>query len=376
VITKSSLFIILIFSITVSLVYPAFADGFSSIVDDSWLKISLSYPYEVKTGSCFTVIFQTTYLGSVTVSELRVKITYVSEVGSTTLLSDTLVAAPTSFTSGDVISKTYSICLPSTIRLDPSITGVVFANYTRDGAYRPLTHMWQMAVVRARTYNEVLNELTRAENQIRVLNAEIERLQSEITKLQSRLEEALRESSALSAKLEEARREYSSLEKNYESLSNEYKALNERYLDTVSELKSLQTLHQSLQEQFRALSENYRLLLHDYRNLTNEYTSLQASFNQLQTMYDVLTNRHESAKQQIGYLQSQLDEARALIQDLKLRYETLNNENNLHRSLAYLQAFTLVAVATGMASAIITRKVRGKSRETPPALPPPPPPSQ
>ncbi|MEM2334145.1 MAG: hypothetical protein QXR26_08725 [Candidatus Caldarchaeum sp.] len=358
------------------LVFPAvvYGEGFSSVVDDGRLKISLSYPPEVKTGTCFSLVFQTTFISSVTVDRLKLTVTYVTEAGNIILLSDTIISSLTSFDAGNILTKTYAICVPAAVRRDPLLTANVYINYTRGSSYEPLTHNWMLAVVRNRTYNELLDELSRAENLITSLRNTVSELQSQINALRARLEEALQESARLSSRLENARNELERMNARYEMLSKEYKDLNERYLDTVGELRALQALYQSLKNENAALSENYRMLLSDYRNLTREFTALQASYTQLQSLYYNLSNRHEAAKQNIGYLQSQLDETRSMLQDLQLRYSMLSGENTLHRNLAYLQAFLLVGLATGLTSVAAARRSRRQTWTERPALPPPPPP--
>ncbi|MCS6769870.1 MAG: hypothetical protein NZ570_05485 [Candidatus Caldarchaeum sp.] len=357
------------------LLAPAVAqgDGFSSIIDGGRIKISLSYPAEVKLGTCFSLQFQATFLSSVAVERMRLTVQYVSEAGTVTILSDTIVGSITSFPSGTIISKTYSVCVPAAVRRDPLVVAVFYANYSRGAMFEPLTHNWMLAVVRDRTYQEVLNQLADAENRLASLRRTVEELQSQVNTLRTQLEQALRESTRLSTSLEEARREYGRLEARYQTLSNEYKALNDRYTNTLGELRALQALYESLQRENRALSENYRSLLSDYRNLTREFTALQASYSQLQTLYENLSNRHDAARQQIGVLQSQLDETKASLQDLRLQYVSLSGENALHRNLAYVQAFILVGVAAWLASLAVSRRLR-KSRVNMHALPPPPPP--
>ncbi len=359
------------------LLLPAvvYADGFSSIIDDGRVEITLSYPVEVKTGTCFTLVFQTTFLETVTVDTLKLTVTYISQEGSTILLSDTLVGTLTTFNEGQIL-KTYVVCVPPFPRIDPLITATVYANYTRDVTFQQLTHYWTIAVVRNRTYNELQAALANAENLIAYLRSTIEDLQNQVNVLKARLEEALRESARLSTSLEEARRELERFDARYRKLYEEYRALNEKYIDTVSELRSLESLYQSLIRENAALSENYRILLSDYRNLTSEFTALQASYTQLQSLFDNLSDRHEAAKQQIGYLQSQLDETRAMLQDLQLRYNVLSGENTLHRNLAYIQAFALVGVVAGIASIVASRRLRkaapGFQPPAQPQLPPPP----
>uniref|UniRef100_A0A7J3VTZ8 Uncharacterized protein n=1 Tax=Caldiarchaeum subterraneum TaxID=311458 RepID=A0A7J3VTZ8_CALS0 len=349
------------------------ADGYSSIVDNGRIKISLSYPAEVKIGSCFPLVLQTTFLGSVSVQRLRLTVVYVSEAGSTTLLNDVIISSLTSFSPGNVVSKTYSVCVPSAVRRDPLVSAVVFVNYSRGMVFEPLTHEWMLAVVRDRTYPELLNELANAERSLSSLRRAVEELQSQVSSLRSRLEDLLRENVRLSTSLEEARREYGRLEDRYEALSIDYKALNERYVNVLGDLRALQTLYESLLKENTGLNENYRSLLSDYRNLTREFTALQASFTQLQVLYNSLSDRHDGARQQIGYLQSELEAARASLRDIQLQYAVLTGENSLHRNLAYAQAFVLVVVATGMASVFVSRRIR-KNRPHFQALPPPPPP--
>ncbi|MEM4189606.1 MAG: hypothetical protein QW544_03715 [Candidatus Caldarchaeum sp.] len=366
--------IALLLVLIVMLPITALGDGFSSIVDDGRLKISLSYPPEVKIGSCFSLVFQTTFIGPVTVDRLKLSVTYVTEAGSTVLLSDTIISSLISFNPGNVLTKTYSVCVPSAPRIDPLLTANVYINYTRGASYEPLTHGWMLAVVRNRAYNELVDDLARAQNLITSLQNTVSDLQNQINRLRARLEEALRESAGLSASLEEARAEIQRLNARYEMLSKEFKELNQKYLDTVGELRALQAVYDSLRKENAALSDNYRVLLNDYRNLTGEFTALQASYTQLQSLYNELSSRHEAAKQNIGYLQSQLDQTRAMLQDLQLRYNMLNGENTLHRNLAYAQAFLLVGVATGLTTFAASRRWRKETQMEMPALPPPPPP--
>lgn len=355
---------------------PVFSQGFSSIVDDGRLKISLHYPVEVKIGACFTVGLQITFLGNVNVDKLRFSMVYVSEAGSVTLVSDTLVSTITSFTVGQMISKTYSVCIPTPVRRDPLVEATVYTNYTRDASYKPLTHKWYLATVRNRTYDEVVNDLNAAQNQINTLQRTVQELQSEITRLRARVEEVSREAARLVSSLESSRREYERLEQSFQNLSNEYARLNDRYVGVVGELRSLETLYESLRRENAALMDNYRLLLSDYRNLTKEYNMLQASYNQLQTIYENLSTRHESAKQQIGYLQSQLDETQRSLADLRMRYNMLNDENVLHRNLAFAEAFALLVLFTALAVYGVARRTRRPNNLQTPALPLPPPPPQ
>jgi hypothetical protein len=163
----------------------ALGEGFSSLTDDGRLKITLYYPAEVKSGTCFTLVFQTTFLGSVTVDRLRLTVTYVSGSGSTTLLTDTPVSTLTGFVAGNVISKTYSVCLPSAVSRDPVVSATVYANYTRETLFQPLTHSWHLSIVRSRTYDEVASSLAQAESLINSLRQTIEGLRNEINTLKA-----------------------------------------------------------------------------------------------------------------------------------------------------------------------------------------------
>ncbi|MCS7133788.1 MAG: hypothetical protein NZ921_03205 [Candidatus Caldarchaeum sp.] len=358
----------------VLLIMPsALGDGFSSVVDEGKLKISLSYPVEVRVGSCFTVSFQVTFLSSISVSKLRLTLTYVTEAGSTTILSDTIINTPTSFMSGNVITKAYTVCIPTAVRRDPLVTATVFANYTRDGTYKPLTHNWYLATVRNRTYEDIERDLAQAQNQISTLQRNINDLQNEINRLRTRIEEILWEAGRLASSLESSRREYERLEQRFQNLSNEYRILNERYVSTLGDLRSLQALYENLRRENTALMENYRQLLSDYRNLTKEFNMLQASYNQLKTIHENLSSRHEEAKRQIGYLQSQLDQTNRELGEIRLRYKLLGEENILHRNLMFAEAFIILGLVTAVVTYALSRRTR-KLSQTFPALPPPPPP--
>ncbi len=371
-----------IFLLAVLLALPNVTASSSSITDEDRLRITLSYPAEVKAGTCFTLTLHTTFLGSLDVSLLRLTVVYVAGSTSTNLLVDNVIPTLTSYVSGNVISKTYNICVPSTTLVSPVITATVFANYTRaPSTFKTLTHSWQLAVVRDRTYSEVLTSLAQAESHINTLRQTIDELRARINTLsdqlertRAQLERAVRESTELSVRLDEARREIRRLEERYSNLSAEYRALSDRYVGVVGDLRSLEALHRALQSEHAALSENYRQLLNDYRSLTNDYTALQSRFTQLQGLYQDLSTRHEDARRQIGFLQSQLDETRQSLQNLLQQYTILTGENALHRNIAYAEAFALVAVMSALASFAVTRR-RKTSIQTTPALPPPPPPN-
>ncbi len=362
---------VLSFLVLVLLLPLAGADGFSSLVDDARLKVVLSYPVELRVGDCFTLVFQVTFLGDVDVERMWLKVSYTSEAGTTTLLVDNVVSTPTLYSSGGNIVKTYSICVPNVQRRDPVVTATFFANYTRETTYQPLTHTWHIATVSTRTYQDLLNELNNAQQQINQLRATIQNLETEINMLRNRLEEALNTAATLTTRLNSSMEEIQRLEQRIQTMSDEYRRLNDRYVATVGELKALQASYEMLSRENEALSASYQQLLHDYRNLTKEYSMLQASFNQLHELYDVLVTRHESAKQQIGYLQSQLDERSRELADLRLRYSMLSDENLLHRNIAYAEAFLILAAVVAAFSYGLSRRRMWRS---PPALPPPPPP--
>ncbi|MDJ0272558.1 MAG: hypothetical protein QXN23_03700 [Candidatus Caldarchaeum sp.] len=349
----------------------AAADGFSSLVDDARLKVVLNYPVEVRLGDCFTLVLQVTFLGDVDVDKMWLKVSYTSEAGTTTLLQDNLVSTPTFYPTGSNIVKTYSLCIPNVQRRDPLVTATFYANYTRETAYQPLTHTWHIAAVRTRTYQDLLNDLNRAQEQINQLRTTIQTLETEINRLRTRLEEALNTAATLMTRLNSSREEIHRLEQRLQTMSDEYRQLNDRFVSTVGELKALQATYETLRRENEALSTSYQQLLHDYRNLTREYSMLQASFNQLHELYEGLVGRHESAKQQIGYLQSQLDETSRELADLRLRYSLLSDENLLHRNIAYAEAFLILAAVVAAASYGLSRR---RMLRSPPALPPPPPP--
>lgn len=355
---------------------PILADGFSSIVDDGRVKFSLNYPPEVKIGSCFTLRFQTTILGTIDIDKLKLTVTYVSEVGSQTLLSDTIISTTTSFSPGDTIQKVYIVCVPSRVVGDPVIVASLFSNYTRSAVAEPLTHNWLVAVARQSTYDEVLRDLNEAMNTINNLRSTIDSLRAEVTFLRDRVDALNREVAKLEALLGISQEAYNKLRGEYENLSDEFKSLNEKYLKTLGDLQNLQTRYEELRRENEALSKTYQQLLEDYNSLSDDFKSLQASYSQLQTIYGELRNRHESATIQIGQLQQQLDDARRSYDILQLSYNSLSQENILNRNIAYAQAAGLIALGSVAVTAYIARRRKGQLEPhlaSPPPPPPPPP---
>ncbi len=358
---------------------PVSADGFSSIVDDGRVKFSLHYPPEVKIGSCFTITFQTTVLGSIDIVRLRLTILFVSEAGSQTILSDTIISSPRSFSAGDIINKVYSVCVPRRVVVDPVVVAELFANYTRSSVAEPLKHNWLIAVARDRTYDEVVRELNEARATINSLQSTIGSLRAEISSLRERVESLSREVARLETMLAGSQQSYDKLKSDYDKLTAEYQALNEKYLRTQGDLQALQAEYDELRRENNALSDRYQLLLTDYNSLSSDFTALKASYAQLQTIYNELRSRHDAATMQIGQLQQQLDDAKRSYDLLQLSYNSLSQENILNRNIAYAQAAGLIAVGSVAATAYLMRRrgvktLGGGEKTLPPAPPPPPPP--
>jgi predicted nuclease with TOPRIM domain len=354
------------------------ADGFSSIVDNGRVKFSLHYPPEVRIGSCFTTTFQTTVLGSIDIVKLRLTITFVSEAGSQTILTDTIISSTTSFSPGDTINKVYSVCVPQRAVRDPVIVAALFSNYTRSSAAEPLTHNWLIAVARDRTYDEILRDLNEARDTINSLQSTINSLRAEISSLRERTDTLNRELARLETLLATSQDAYSRLKSDYDKLTVEYQALNEKYLRTLGDLQALQSRYDELSRENSALYDRYQQLLSDYNSLSSDFTSLKASYSQLQTIYSELRSRHDAATMQIGQLQQQLDDTRRSYDLLQLSYNSLSQENILNRNIAYAQAAGLVAVGSVAATAYLVRRRQRSYSEagktvTPPPPPPPPP---
>jgi len=356
-----------------------YAQGFSSMLDDEILKFSLSYPAEVRIGSCFQLVFEVTALkDNVGIDEIRLTVIFVHDSTSTTLL-DKVIASDTTLKKDKDIFSIFSICVPRRVAADPSIFAVLFANYTRDGSdYKPLTNRWLLAIAREKTYDQLAAELDNARRTIRDLRItvaelrdEIDRLRREIHRLENMLEDARLEIARLEEELSNADDRYQQLKQDYEKLSGEYEELSLLYAETTAELKALQESYDRLSGEKDALARDYNNLLRDYRSLTEDYTALQASYNLLKETYDNLSKRHESAVKQIGQLQSQLDDAKQEYRMLLMNYESLNRENALTRSIAFMQAFVLVAVAAIVSAAYYLRR-----RRTPEAGQQPPQPAE
>ncbi len=374
--------------LALALLPNAAAQAFSLVVDDASIKFTLTYPPEVKIGACFQLIFDATALGDIYIDKIRLVVKYQADSYTQTLLDDTL-ASDINVMAGWFVQKSYTLCVPSVVRVDPSVSAELFANYTRDTVAKPLTYTWFLAVAREKTYDEVVSELNSAnrlidqlEATINSLRAEIDALNARINALKSQLDAANAEIDRLRGDLAASESEYNSLKASYDALTEEYSQLDAQYKQVLEDLRQLQERYDGLRQRNSALAQNYEQLLADYRQLTDEYNSLQASYQQLREVYTNLSKRHEDSLREIGQLKNQLDESKKAYESLLLSYNSLSQENVLTKNIAYGQAAGLIGLAA-FTSATYLLKRRRERRATQQAaqpsqatLPPPPPPPQ
>ena len=358
--------------------YPVNAQGFSSVIDDSNLRVSVSYPPEVKIGTCFQLVVEATALVSnVDIDDLRITVKYITGSTPQILLDVLVVDNVNDFTS---TSQIYLVCVPTTSATDPTIVAELRAIYTVAGSPKNLNNNWFLAVARQKTYVEVATELQNAldtidmlndqinslNNQINSLRAQVNRLQAlldeandEINILRTRLQHANARIAELEAQLQARIGQYNQLKQQYDKLTKEFEELNRQYRQALENLASLQTKYEDLRARHEQLNQNYNKLLEDYRRLTNDYAALQSSYQLLSENYENLKERHDAALKQVGQLQSQLETAKQDYQALLMNYNSLKNENQLTRSIVFAQAAGLVGIAAAASTLYYLRRRRG-----------------
>ncbi|MDJ0269066.1 MAG: AbrB/MazE/SpoVT family DNA-binding domain-containing protein [Aigarchaeota archaeon] len=356
------------------------AQAFSLVVDDASIKFTLTYPPEVKIGACFQLIFDATALGDIYIDKIRLVVKYQANSYTQTLLDDTL-ASDINVMAGWFVQKSYTLCVPSVVRADPSVSAELFANYTRDTVAKPLTYRWFLAVAREKTYDEVVGELNSAKRLIDQLEATINSLRAKIDALNARIEALNAEINRLRGDLAASENEYNSLKASYDALTEEYKQLDAQYKQALEGLRQLQERYDDLRQRNSVLAQNYEQLLADYRQLTDEYNSLQASYQQLREVYTNLSKRHEDSLREIGQLKNQLDESKKAYESLLLSYNSLSQENILTKNIAYGQAAGLIGLAAFTSATYLLKRRREKraaqqAAQPSQATPPPPPPPQ
>ena len=345
----------------------AYADeGYIALVEDSNLKISVTYPPEVKVNSCFNLRFQADAFNNMTIETLRLKVVYYYDGGSDVLYDENLVDS-LYVERGWVLMKTISICVSRRRVVEPFLEARVTAEYRLDTLEtRELTHEWYMSIVREKTYEELQSELESANERVESLEKQVDELLDEIDDLMARLDGLQEQFSELNTSHQTLLENYNSLQDQYSKLEEKYNALNEEYRQILVEYERLRTQHEQLSSTYQQLSSNYQSLLSDYQETLSELSQLKAVYQDLEQRYGELKERHEAALTTIGGLQSNVEDLKSRLaekeeayQELQAMYNSAVNEGTLTRSVLYAQSAAVAGIGAGIMIFTLTKKKRG-----------------
>lgn len=363
---------------------PIWGQAYSAVLEDANLRVEVSYPPEVKAGTCFTVKFEAQAFADYTIDSIRLTLKLHREGGAETLYDQVLVSSE-AVTSGWGFSKNIDICVPSPPYSDPFIEAKTSATYTLPAPEtRTLFHEWYMTIVRRQTYEEIRAELNAARDRVNRLERKINDLREEVEDLREYVEDLKASLSQLSETYGKLSSDYSALQENYsqlqdqyEDLEQEYKALSEEYRQALVEYERLRTLYEELSDNHSQLQSNYYSILDDYQSLSKEYSQLKGVYEDLSARYSELKTRHEDALTTIGQLR---ETVAGLEEDLKKKQEELDvlsamynsavNEGALTKNMLYAQSAAVAGIGAGIFIVSLRR------RRTLPPPPPPPPPNE
>jgi DNA repair exonuclease SbcCD ATPase subunit len=287
--------------------------GFNILVEDSRLKVRLTYPPEVEIGSCFNVQIEVTALSALEDLNLRLKVTYFYDAGSQVLydqlLIDTLdVAGPQV-----VLLKNIVLCIPSPVRIDPFLEARLTTSYTIDTTTIGLTNTFYLSTVRQISYERLSSMLASANQEVSRLRAEVDRLRSELGRLEARLQDAASREEQLKANLQaltlenqRLRDKIAELQTLSEALGRQLSALNDRYTALLKDYSALDERNKSLMDSYLALQKSFEELRRDYEAVSRDLASMRSMYSDLQARHEGLRSSYEGAVKTIGELQGRL----------------------------------------------------------------------
>jgi predicted nuclease with TOPRIM domain/bifunctional DNA-binding transcriptional regulator/antitoxin component of YhaV-PrlF toxin-antitoxin module len=354
--------------------------GFNILVEDSRLKVRLTYPPEVEIGSCFNVQIEVTALSALEDLNLRLKVTYFYDAGSQVLydqlLIDTLdVAGPQV-----VLLKNIVLCIPSPVRIDPFLEARLTTSYTIDTTTIELTNTFYLSTVRQISYERLSSMLASANQEVSRLRAEVDRLRSELGRLEARLQDAASREEQLKADLQaltlenqRLRDKIAELQTLSEALGRQLSALNDRYTALLKDYSALDERNKSLMDSYLALQKSFEELRRDYEAVSRDLTSMRSMYSDLQARHEGLRSSYEGAVKTIGELQGRLGEVERQKGVLEGMLSQALGESGFLRNVAVAQGVGIAALGGGLGLWAITRRRR---RPPAPSTAPQPPPSQ
>ncbi|MCS7094301.1 MAG: hypothetical protein NZ988_00620 [Thaumarchaeota archaeon] len=335
--------LIVVLAFSVDTVY---ASTFISSVHDDRLTVTLTYPAEVKRGTCFQVRVEVFAHEPLSHLNVTIKLELRSGATALTLLSSQVVNRWSGLPS--TVTNTLVGACVTTSQPTGIIVARVYFEYLHSGDEFNLTNFFQMSFVRDQTYEELatlygsassevgnlrsaLNEALRTigslTEEIRRLRSEVERQRAEIIALQRERSELENRLNALSALYDRLRRAYEALESNHEKLIREH--------------ASLQTVESNLRKSYEELVRAHGALQTEFEKLREELTTLKALHDDLKSRHNTLSLAHEESVRTIGTLRGALEERGRQIEVLNAMLDNALRERMVFSNVVIGQALGL-----------------------------------
>lgn len=326
--------------------HPGHATTFISSVHDERLTVTLTYPAEVKRGTCFQVRLEA--FAHSPLSRLNVTVRLELRSGASVFpLYSAPVVSMWSGPSGTVTNTLVGGCI-TTSHPTGVVVAKVYFEYIHSGNEFNLSNLFQMSFVRDQTYEELatlygsasseignlrsaLNEALRTigslTEEVRRLRSEVERQRSEILALQRERSELENRLNALNALYAQLRRDYDTLQSNYERL--------------VREHASLQTVELNLRRSYEGLVRAHEQLLEEFARLKEEMATLKALHEDLKSRHNALSVAHDESVRTVGTLRGALEERGRQIEVLNAMLDNALRERTIFSNVVIGQALGL-----------------------------------
>ncbi|GBC71466.1 Chromosome partition protein Smc [Candidatus Calditenuaceae archaeon HR02] len=367
--------------LVVAMALPAaYAQAYNITVEDTRIKVRLTYPPEVEIGSCFNIQIEVTALSALDDLNLTLKIIYFYDSQSQTLYNQVLIDDVNVLSPSVVLFKNIGLCIPAQVAADPWLEARLALNYhtVPDGLRIDLANTFYLSTVRQVSYNRLSARLAEA-------NQEISRLRAEVSALKAKLEEAAEREEVLKARIEELTRIKEDLEKKLAELQTLKDGLEKQLSDLSTKYSQLLVDNSALQERYKTLMDNYAVLQKSYEELRRDYdavsrdlASTRGLYNDLQSRHEALRTSYESSVKTLGQLEGSLRELERQREVMEAMLAQATGESGFFKNVAVGQGVGLVALGGGVAAWLLMKR-RGKTAEaggqstTAPPSPTPPP---
>lgn len=329
------------------------ASNFISSVHDDRLTVTLTYPAEVKRGSCFQVRVEA--FAHEPLSKLNLTVRLELRSGETVIV---LLSAPVvtlwSGSPGPVVNTHVGACVTTSHPIGVIVARLYF-EYLHSGTEFNLTNLFQMSFVRDQTYEELAallssaasevnslrNALNEAMRTIGSLTEEVRRLRSELERSRTEVAALLREKSELESRLHSLNALYERLRRDYESLQSSHERLLREHAALQSAEASLRRSYEELVKAHRDLQRDFASLQEAYARLREEHSTLRALHEDLRARHERLSAAYEESVRTAGSLRGALEEKARQVEVLTAMLDGALRERAIFSNIVIGQALGL-----------------------------------